>query len=382
MKSSLVRIAGGVAAAIGLIIAGAAFDHAPALSSTVLQAQDCARRLVAGGDHYPAGHDIQESERYPNHLLEDHLKKWGSWCNYDIAKNETTSATYISGGQLAQTWNLRPDLITLTVGEENTTIINLVTSCFDNVKDHEFAEASACAAAILGNSTLWTNLNINLTTTFQQYRVIMAGRPKLVIAVTGYPNPYPKSLDAGLKITELCPPLMDTIITCITRWVQLPPALELIDQVFKKLNTTIENAVKPFAIGSAGRFVYVDTYTKMRDHCMKMEVEMKTKVLHPELEGTVHDHNSTSKVNFGCSDPWFKAGDDGTAIPFYLFPSIPPTVLLTESQTTSGMGVHPNDTGNKCISDLIWEADTLDPGVTPLKWKLSVPEAPKTDICQ
>jgi hypothetical protein len=46
------------------------------------------------------------------------------------------------------------------------------------------------------------------------------------------------------------------------------------------------------------------------------------------------------------------------------------------------MGVHPNDTGNKCISDLIWEADTLEPGVTPLKWKLSIPEAPKTDICQ
>jgi len=46
------------------------------------------------------------------------------------------------------------------------------------------------------------------------------------------------------------------------------------------------------------------------------------------------------------------------------------------------MGVHPNDSGNTCISDLIWEADTLEPGVTPLKWKLSVAEAPKTDICQ
>jgi len=128
--------------------------------------------------------------------------------------------------------------------------------------------------------------------------------------------------------------------------------------------------------------VYVDTYTKMRDQCMKMEVEIKTKVEHPELEGTVHDHNSLSKVNFGCSEPWFKAGDDGTATPFYLNPSIPPTILLQESQTTSGMGVHPNDARNKCIADLIWEADTLDPGVTPLKWKLSVPEPPKTDICQ
>ena len=26
------------------------------------------------------------------------------------------------------------------------------------------------------------------------------------------------------------------------------------------------------------------------------------------------------------------------------------------------MGVYPNDDGHKCIADLIWEADTLEPG--------------------
>ena len=346
----------------------------------VLHAQDCARRLVAGGDHYPSGHDIEEAERYPNHLLEDHLKKWGPWCSYDIAKEGTTSTTYITEGQLAQTWNLRPDLITLTVGEENSTIVKLVTDCFDKVKDHDFSGATTCASGILANSSLWSNLSLNLTTIQQQYRVIMAGRPKLAVAITGYPNPYAKSLDATAKIAELCTPLIDTIPTCLARWAQLPPALETIDQVFKKLNKTIEDSVKPFAIGSAGRFVYVDTYTKMRDHCMKMEVEIKTKVEHPEEEGAVHDHDSP-KVNFGCSDPWFKAGDDGTAMPNYLDPAAI-GILIQKSQTTSGMGVHPNDSGNKCISDLIWDADTLDPGVTPLKWKLSVPEAPNSSICQ
>ncbi|HEU4926399.1 MAG TPA: hypothetical protein VFT24_05090 [Vicinamibacterales bacterium] len=380
MKSSLMRLAGGAAVAIGLGVVGMNIGSAPPWTPAILEAQDCARHYVAGGDHYPAGHEIEEAERYPNHLLEDHLKTWGPWCLYNQSKNETTSSTYITGGQLAQTWNLRPDLITLTLGEENNTIIDLVTSCFDKVKDHDFSGASSCAAAILGNTSVFNNLNLNQTTIFQQYRVIMAGRPKLVVAVTGYPNPYPKSLDAGLKIAELCPPLIDTIPTCVARWVQLPPALELIDQVFKKLNTTIENAVKPFAIGSNGRFVYVDIYTKLRDHCMKMEVEIKTKVEHPEENGAVHDHNSP-KVNFGCSEAWFKAGDDGTAIPFYLDPAAI-GVLIDRSQTTSGMGVHPNDDGNKCISDLIWEADTLEPGVTPLKWKLSIPEAPKTDICK
>src|SRR6185436_20698996 len=138
MRSSFVRLAGSVAIAAGLGLVGMNVDAPPAWTPAVLVAQDCARHYVAGGDHYPAGHEIEEAERYPNHLLEDHLKTWGPWCLYNQAKNETTSATYIRGGQLAQTWNLRPDLITLTIGEENTTIINLVTECFDKVKDHDF----------------------------------------------------------------------------------------------------------------------------------------------------------------------------------------------------------------------------------------------------
>ena len=371
------RLLGGAAAAAGLLAAVAIGGRATA----VLQAQGCGLRYVATGDDIPAGHDVSTGQRYPDHLLNDHMKRWGAWCEYDIAKNGTTSATEITGGQLAQTWNYQPDLITLTVGEQNSTIVNLVSSCFDKVKSHDFSGASACAGTILGNQSLFTNLNLNLTTTFQQYRVIMAGRPRLVVAVTGYPNPYPKSLTATEKIAELCPPLIDTIVTCAARWAQLPPALELIDQVFQKLNTTIANSVSPFAIGSAGRFVFVNTYDKLRDHCMKMEVSFKTKVEHPEEEGAVHEHDSPSAVNFGCSDPWFVAGSDGTDTPFYLLPATI-GILIAESQTTSGMGVYPNDAGHKCISDLIWEADTIDPGVTPMKWKLGIPEPPSSSICQ
>src|SRR5262249_49642868 len=197
--------------------------------AAVLNGRGCGLRYVATGDDIPAGHDVGQMERYPDHLFNDHLKKWGAWCEYDIAQNGTTSPTEISGGQLAQTWNDRPDLITLTIGEQNTTIVKLVTDCFDDVKSHDFTGASVCAGSILGNSGLWTNLNLNLTTIFQQYRMILSGRPRLVIAVTGYPNPYPKSSDAAAKIAELCPPLIDTIPTCTARWVQLPPALDAID---------------------------------------------------------------------------------------------------------------------------------------------------------
>ena len=360
---------------IPLLFAATALLLPPAAS-----AQDCARRLLSGGDHIPAGHEVSEDERYGNKLIEDHLKTWGPWCVINTAKNEATSEKYITEGQLAQTWNMRADLITIQLGEENATIINLVTSCFDKVKDHDFMGANTCAAQILGNSSLYTKLTSNYTTILQQYRVLMAGRPKLVVAVLGYRNPYPKALDVTPKIVELCVPLIDTIPTCSARWAQLPPALEVIDQVYKKLNTTIENAVKPFAIGSQSRFVYVDTYTKTRDHCMKMEVEIKTTVEHPEQNGAVHEHNSP-KVNFGCSENWIVEGEDGTKTPDYLDPAAI-GVLIRKSQTTSGMGVHPNADMHKCISDLIWEADTLEPGVTPLKWKLGIPEAPNSNICQ
>jgi hypothetical protein len=375
-RRTILRFAGALALGIGALAVAVTLD-APVVST--LFAQGCGLRYVATGDDIPAGHDVNSDERYPDRLLADHLRKWGAWCEYDIAQNKTTS-TSENTTQLAQTWNYRPDLITLTVGEQNATIVNLVDSCFEKVKSHDFAGASVCAGTILGNSSLWNSLTLNLTTTLQQYRMIMSGRPKLVVAVTGYPNPYPKASDVPLKVVELCPPLIDTIPTCTIRWVQLAPALELLDLVFKKLNSTIEAAVKPFTIGNAGRFVFVNTYDKLRDHCMKMEVSFKTTVEHPEELGAPHEHDSPVAVNFGCSEEWFVAGSDGTDIPFYLQPAAI-GVLTNQSQTTKGMGVYPNADGQKCIADLIWEADTIEPGVTPLKWKLSVPEAANTDIC-
>src|SRR5258708_39450717 len=76
-----------------------------ALASPRAEAVDCARRLLAGGGHIPAGHEVEADERHPNHLLDDHLSKRCPRCNYHIAVNETTSGTYITAGQLAQTWN-------------------------------------------------------------------------------------------------------------------------------------------------------------------------------------------------------------------------------------------------------------------------------------
>ena len=367
-----VLVALALAASVGLGLSSLSSDGANA-------AAGC-RIYVASGDDIAAGHDLNDnSKRYPEQLLADHLISPG-WCLFNQAKNGQSSSSYITGGGLANAYNMRPDFLTIQLGEQNSTIVKLITDCFDKVKDHDFTGGSTCASQILANSTLWSNLKNNYTTILQQTRIMMSQRPQLVVAIVNYPNPYPHADTATAKIAELCVPLIDTIPTCTARWAQLPPALLIIDQVFQKLNTSLKEAMGPFNQGPSGnRWVYVDAYPKLLDHCMKMEVAIKTTVEHPEEDGAVHQHDSPS-VNFGCDTPWFTAGSDGTKIPDYLDPAAI-GVLTDKSQTTKGMGVYPNSDGQKCIDDATWEADTIDPGTTPLKWKLGYAEASNSDIC-
>ncbi len=255
-------------------------------ASTVEAAAGC-RIYVASGDDVTNGKAMDaNASRYPEKLLADKIKAPG-WCLYNQGKNGQTSATYITGGGLASAYNMRPDFLTIQLGEQNSTIVNLVTSCFEKVKGHDFSGATACASQILGNSSLWTNLRSNYTTILQQTRIMAAQRPQLVVAVVNYPNPYPQSTDVVDEIATLCVPLVDTIPTCTTRWSQLPPALLALDKVFQKLNQTLKESVAPFqAAPNGSRWVYVDTYPRFKDHCMTMKVTIKTKVEHPEEIGS------------------------------------------------------------------------------------------------
>ena len=151
----------------------------------------------------------------------------------------------------------------------------------------------------------------------------MSQRPNLVVGVVDYPNPFPHADTAAAMASLLCVQLIDTIPGCLTRWLLLPPALALIDQVFQKLNSTLKASLGPFNQGPSGnRWVFDDVYPLMKDHCMKMDVTIKTTVVHPEEDGVTHEHDS-GPVSFGCDTPWFTAGSDGTDSPFlYLQPAV------------------------------------------------------------
>jgi hypothetical protein len=337
---------------------------------------DAALRYVAGGDavlHWTGNSDDPGADdRYPEQLLTEHLQTApGPWCLWNTSADPTTTDEYMDGGppsQQALANDLRPRLITLTIGRQNDSIVEHVTTCLQNIKDHDFLEANTCALQVLTDQGAWDELSKDLADILNRYKVQMAGNPQLVVAVTGYFNPYPRATSVATKIPQFCANLQDTIPTCTIRWILLPPALISLDQVVRKLNTTIETVVAPFTQSSQGRFVFVNPYEKFADHCTKMDVEIKTTVYHPP--NTVHKHDSSK--DFGCDDPWIATdGNDGTKTPFpYLTPAVG-GVLTLATQTTKGMGIYPDTDGHDCIADLIWEAT---------KNKLGVPEAPK-DAC-
>lgn len=337
---------------------------------------DAARRYVAGGDALIRGAKNDDpsyqsdSDRYSEQLLTKLQQTPGPWCLFNTAKAPTDTDQYVSEDaptQQAKANDLRPRLITLTLGRQNSTIVDHVVKCFKNVKDHDFLEANTCALSVL-NGSHWDKLTRDLSEILNRYMVQMDGSPQLVVAVTGYFNPYPAATSVATEVPGFCAKLQDTIPTCTIRWLMLPPALVTLDQVVKKLNETIKAVVDKFTWTSQGRFFFINPYDKFKDHCMKLEVEIKTKVYHPP--NTVHQHDS--KNDFGCDEPWIESDThDGTKSPFpYLTPAVT-GVLILATQTTKGMGIYPNAKGHKCIADLIWQAT---------KEKLGIPEPPE-DAC-
>ena len=197
---------------------------------------------MASGDDIPNGNKLDDNaSRFPEQLLADHLISPG-WCLYNQGKNGTTSSSFISGGGMATAYNSRPDLHTITLGEQNSTVVDLITSCFDKVKDHDFAGGAACASAVLANSSRWTNMTNNYTTLQQTQRIMASQRPGLVVAVTTIPT---RSL--GRRTSSMRSRSSASRSSTPSRPAPLdgpscPPALLAIDQAFKKLNTTIQNA--------------------------------------------------------------------------------------------------------------------------------------------
>jgi hypothetical protein len=356
-----------VLAVAALVLAASAAGVGTRLA-TSRAATTCARYYVATGDGVPYGSDADDGgtqnidSAYPNDLLQTDLiptpSGSGPWCLKNVSQDPTTTDSYVNGSGSQQTLGAyyKPTLVTVMVGRQNDGIVDSITTCLDDIKHHNFIEANTCALGVLANQSAFTKLTKDLSGILGKYQTQMSGMPKLVVAVPGYYNPYPHATTVATKIPTFCAQLVDTIPTCIARWILLPPALVTLDQVFKQLNSTIQAVVQRLATGNQGRFVYVNTYDEFNDHCMKMNVTIHTKVYHPP--STVDQHD-TDETNFGCDNTYI--GTDGKDVntgfePFIYLPPAVDGVLIYADHTTKDLGINPNKDGHTCIAKLIWSA--------------------------
>lgn len=364
----VVATTAGAAAAAAMVPSG---SGSPRTASAALPSPDpCDPSLdlpyVAAGDGVPAGakkvdgtNGTDKANQYPDKLVTKLDGDGFPFCLHNIAHGPTTTDSYVTdtsdgGPQQANLHDLRPRLVTIQLGRENEIIKRYVSDCMTLIKNHQFTLANACAAAILAAQPSWKKLNDDLSDILNQTKVLMDGNPQMVVAVMGYYNPYPSATDVATKIPQVCSALVDTMPTCLINWAQLPPALVLMDQITKKLNSTIQGVVEKFQVSSQGRYFFVNPYDKFKDHCTEMQVEIKTTVYHPTNEVDNHD---LSKTNIGCSDTWIKSdGDDGTLPPWHYLPPAVDGVLINTTQTTSEMGAYPNDDGHNCLADLVYQA--------------------------
>ena len=342
---------------------------------------------VAVGDGVPYGakkvddtNAITEAERFPEELTKLLQAASFPFCLHNVSQGETTTDDYqdedtdLGFTQQSLVHDLRPRLVTVTLGREQDLIREHIDRCMTLIKNHQFIEANACALAIY-TSGPWKKLNDDLADILNQLKVQLDGNPRMVVAVMGYYNPYPRATDVATEVPGFCAKLQDTIPTCTIRWMLLPPVLVTMDQITKKLNSTIEEVVKKFALASQGSYYFVNPYDAFEKHCMKLETEIKTTVYHPT--NTVHNHDS--KNDFGCDDEWMESdGDDGNLPPWHYLPPAVTGVLVNTTQTTTGMGAYPNEKGHECLAKLVYNATN---GWEPLKQKLGIPEQATANPC-
>jgi hypothetical protein len=390
---TLRRLAG-AATSIMSVAAMALAMHVPVVVAAAddLPAPDpCGKPIelpyVAAGDGVPYGakkvddnNAITPAERFPEELTKLLQAAHFPFCLHNVSEGETTTDDYqdkdTESGftQQSMVHDLRPRLVTLTLGREQNVIREHIDRCMTLIKNHQFIEANACALAIY-TSGPWKKLNDDLSDILNQLKVQLDGNPRMAVAVMGYFNPYPRATDVATEVPGFCAKLQDTIPTCTIRWMLLPPVLVTMDQITKKLNSTIEEVVKKFALASQGSYYFVNPYDAFEDHCMKLETEIKTQVYHPT--NTVHPHDS--KNDFGCSDPWIESdGTEGNLPPWHYLPPAVTGVLVVTTQTTTGMGAYPDVDGHECLAKLVYNADN---GWEPLKQKLGIPEQAEDDPC-
>jgi sugar lactone lactonase YvrE len=341
----------------------------------------CRNAYMAGGDSIPFGADLTSGLNYPAHLLNDHLVKLNSnWCLKNSAQSGASTPDYICGGptvgcivagsdepegssenedapQLSPTLKSNPDLITITLGVDNKVLPTMTATCIPDLLAGNSDGAERCESGILSDKAAWSGLSSDFAQVLAAYQQLMASRPNLVVAVTNYYDPMPTNVrddavkDFCTQLGFLAKTFRNAEGQCRSALDQFRPTLKKMDDIIVKLNSTLKAAATPFVKSSGGRLVFVNIHDAFAGHCSAINLGIDAGL----LGGSAHG-------NLGCSSSWVVQAPSGSGT----------TQQNGYKLIYSGIGVHPNDAGHSCISNLIWEA---------VKAKLGSSEAPNTKPC-
>lgn len=321
------------------------------------------KNYVATGDSIPFGAELSEGTNYPTHLLTDHLIPLdASYCSTNLAQSGASTANYRSGGgtfnaQLQPTLDANAKLVTVTVGVDNKVLPTLANQCLPKLASLDFAGARSCETSLLNDTSAWNSLATDLKAILVSYRSSLSSNPELYVAITNYYNPMPSSI-SSTQLKAFCDQLSPGVAgQCNGLLGQMNSALGAANGVLNKLNQTIANTVSPFT-SSSTHFIFVNIHDTFVGHCSVVNMSV-----------SISPYGGSASGNLGCasSKSWIEpatiqsGGGSKQIGPF------------TFSATGSAQaGVHPNDAGHNCISNLVWEA---------VKNRLGSSEASKSSPC-
>lgn len=305
-----------------------------------------AKQYAATGDSIAFGADLTSGSNYPTHLLGDHLTQLASYCLKNLAESGATTTNYRSGGgvftaQLQPAIDLKASLVTVTIGANNKVLPTLVNECLPKIVGLDFDGARTCANNINNDNNAWTSLSADLKTILNEYQQSLSSNPGLFVAITNYYNPMPPSIDAARQ-KAFCDQLSPGVAgKCNGMLGPLNGALGAMDSVLHKLNQKIAEAASPYT-SSSSHFIFVNVHDEFVGHCTIINLSV-----------SLSPYGGSASGNLGCesSQSWVEPAtvQSGGA-------SQKKFGITWTASGTAQAGVHPNDDGHTCISNLVWEA--------------------------
>jgi len=325
--------------------------------------QVCAYQYVATGDSVAYGADMTTRIPYPDYLFNDHVKYLPGqpWCETNLAQSGAKTSHYINGeegftAQLQPAIDEDPRLVTITIGANNFVMTTLMDTCMPMAEKGGIRAATACIKEVFYDkkNIYWDPLRDDLRTILDGYLSSPDYATLDAIAVTGYYDPMPVMISDSHQ-NDLCNQFGNTKVrTSCNQWgTDLSTAMNWGYLTILKLNDTIKGVVDEYSAWYQGKLTFVDVDDQFAGHCSTFDTTITVLLV------------GSASLNLGCteSDSWIVANHTKGTEGFW-------KKLVFDASVTSG--VHPNEKGQQCISNLVWEA---------VKAKLGSWEPPVSDPC-